>query len=144
MEVFTGDIPTGWTTSTPTAISQQEGNGRVHSGDSAVNIGGDGVLTQVIPLLAGGCAYKFSFFAQGSAEGAGITATVTFLTPGGDVFGGKIVVRDTDLVNSSDSFAYFRMVTQFSPPTTTGARIDFVVTARGGQSINVDDVSFGI
>lgn len=145
MEAFTGAIPTGWTTTTPTEISQQTAGGLVHSGNSAVNISKGGNLTQLIPIAAAECYYKLSFFLNASAEGAGFTATVNFETPGGDVFGGSISIRDTDIVNSRDSFAYYRIVTSSAPLTATGARIDFGVPAgTGGQSINLDDVSFGI
>jgi len=145
MEVFTNGVPNGWTTTTPTLVSQQTDSGLVHSGSSAVNLAKGAILTQVIPVAAAACYYKFSFFANASAEGAGIVATVTFETPGGDVAGGSITVRDTDIVNSRDNFAYYRMVTLASPLTATAARIRFAIPAgTGGQSINLDDVSFGI
>jgi len=111
MEVFTGDVPNGWTTTTPTEVSEQTAGGRVHSGVASVNVSDGGILTQVITIAPAECHYKFSFFANASAAGAGFTATVTFETPGGDVLGGTITARDTDIVNSSNSFAYFRIVT---------------------------------
>ncbi|HEX3029651.1 MAG TPA: hypothetical protein VHT34_10200 [Clostridia bacterium] len=146
MEVFTENVPTGWTTTTSTLIAQQTDGGRVHSGSSAVNISKGGNLSQAITIPTNSpCYYKFSFFANGSGSNVGFTASVTFVTPGGNVNGGSVTVRDTDLVNSSNNFAYFNLITSAAPLTATQAIITFSIPAgEGGQSINFDDVSFGI
>jgi len=142
MELFTENIPTGWTSTTPTAISQVTLQGRVHSGDSSVNIEDDGILTQVIMDINPGCFYEFSFFAHGEGSQVGITATVNFLAPGGDVLGGMIVINQMDLSDSDRSFGYYRIITTEAPNDATGVRIDFAVDAEGGQSADIDDVSF--
>ena len=127
-------------------MSKESSQGNVHSGNSAVKIAKGGVLTQLVPIEEAACYYKFSFFAKGSASGGiGFTASVTFQTPGGPVTDGQIVVRDGDLVGSNNNFAYFRIVTSVAPLTATGVEIKFEVPAvTGGQSLIVDDVSFGI
>lgn len=54
------------------------------------------------------------------------------------------MLRDTDLVNSSNHSVYYKLITFAAPIATTAARIDFVVASTDGQSINFDDVLFGI
>ncbi len=142
MEDFTDDLPDKWTSITPSAISQEDAQGRVHSGDSSVNIKDGGVLTQVITEINPECFYEFSFFARGEGEQVGLTATINFLTPEGDVLGGIITIRQQDIPTDNRNFAYYKIVTAQAPEDATGARIDFVVTANGQQSLDLDDVSF--
>jgi hypothetical protein len=142
MEVFSANVPTGWNSTTPAEISQETAQGRVHSGSSAVNIGGDGILTQDIPLISPGCYYEFSFFARGQGAQVGLTAAVTFLTPGGTVPGASIVVRMMDIPTDNREFAYYRVLTDAAPVGVTLARLSFSVTTQDSQSLDLDDVSF--
>lgn len=143
MESFTDDIPTGWTSITPTKISKVTQQGRVHSGSSAVNLEDGAILTKTITGITANCFYAFSFFARGEGAQVGLTATVNFLTPSGDVLGGSVTVRQQDMTNDNRDFAYYRVITIAAPTGVTGARIDFLVSANGEQSMDLDDVSFG-
>ena len=138
-------VPDSWTSITPTLVFQETASGAVHSGNSAVRLRDTAVLTQIIAGINAGCYYEFSFFAQGSSAQVGFTATVYFEVPGPDVLGGTITVRKNDIVNSSNSFAFFRIFTTQAPVGVTAARIDFVIDANAStQSLIVDDVSFGV
>lgn len=144
MESFTDNIPTGWTTTTPLLIAQNTAQGRVHTGSSSVNIEDGGILTQnIMGVFNPGCFYEFSFFARGEGAQVSFTATLNFLTPGGDVLGAEIFVRDQDLPDDNRNFTYYRAYTTAAPIGTTGVRIDFEVEAQGQQSMDLDDVSFG-
>jgi hypothetical protein len=142
MESFTGTVPTGWASSTPTLVSKVTAQGRVHSGNSAVNLKNTAVLTQTINDINPGCFYEFSFFAHGKGTRVGFSATVNFLTPGGDVLGATINVRQRDVPTGRRIFAFYRVLTIEAPANATGARVDFSVTANGKQSLDLDDVSF--
>lgn len=142
--MFTANIPTGWTTITSVKISQVTQQGRVHSGNSAVNLKDGAILTKTVTGIHVGCFYEFSFFAHGEGAKVGLTATVNFLTPGGDVLGASITIMQQDMPNSDREFGYYRVITTIAAPAgVTGARIDFLVSADGGQSMDLDDVSFG-
>ena len=118
--------------------------GRVHSGFSAVNIADKGNLKQDIPIN-GGCYYSFSFFAHGEGAQVGLDATVSFINSQGlNVTGLTIHVESQDVPNSNRDFAYYRGITNLAPDNATSARIQFVVTAGGGQSLDLDDVSFTV
>ncbi|HBR03550.1 MAG TPA: hypothetical protein DD738_13180, partial [Ruminiclostridium sp.] len=143
MEEFTGTVPTGWTSSTPTLISQATAQGRVHTGLSAVSLENGATLTQTITPINPECFYEFSFFAKGEGSQVGFVATVYFLTPGGDVLGAMITAREQDVPDSNRNFSYYRALTSAAPNDATGVRIDFTVTAQGGQSLDLDNVSFG-
>ncbi len=99
-------------------------------------------MTQTVTPINAGCFYEFSFFARGEGSQVGFTATVNFLTPGGDVLGGTITVRQQDLPNDVRNFAFYQITTTAAPAGVTGARIDFTVTANGAQLLDLDDVSF--
>ncbi len=142
MELFTGNIPTGWTSTTPTEIGEMNAPGRVHTGEASVNIGNGDVLTQEISGINPGCMYEFSFFARGEGLQVGVIAIVNFLTPGGDVLGAIINVRQEDLPTDNRNFSYYRVFTTPAPINVTGVRIDFNVTAESEQSLDLDDVSF--
>jgi hypothetical protein len=144
MEVFTGTVPTGWTANNPALVSPVTAQGRVHSGNSAVNLEDEAILSQRITGINPGCFYEFSFFARGEGANVSLTATVTFTTPTGNVPGGTIFVRDQDIINSNRSFAYYRIITSAAPPNVTGAIISFDVEAQGEQSLDLDDVSFSV
>ena len=144
MEAFTNNIPQSWTTTTSSAIAKVTQQGRVHSGLSAVNIADKGNLRQDVPIT-GGCYYDFSFFARGEGAQVGVDATVTFINDQGlSVTGLTIHVRDQDIPNDNREFAYYRGITTQAPSNATAARIQFVVTAGGGQSMDLDDVSFSV
>jgi hypothetical protein len=142
MEAFTGTVPTAWTANASALVSQTTAQGTVHSGNSAVVLQNGAVLSQTIAPVTPGCFYEFSFFAQGAGAQVGLTAAVTFLTPGGDVPGGTVLVRQQDLEASNRSWTYFRIITAAAPAGVTGARIAFAVTAEGQQALLLDDVSF--
>lgn len=142
MEAFTGNVPTGWTTTTSSAVSKVTQQGLVHSGDSAVNLKDGANLSQNI-AITGGCFYEFSFFAHGEGAQVAVTATVTFTNAQGlSVEGLRITVNAQDIPNSNRDFAYYRGITIQAPNNATNARITFSVTAEGSQSLDVDDVSF--
>ena len=144
MEEFTGDIPNGWNTTTPTEVSEETAQGRVHSGNSSVNLENGAILTQTVSTVNGGCFYELSFFARGEGSEVGLTATVTFVTPMGDVVGGTVTVRQQDITNDNRDFAYYRIITSQAPLNVTSAIISFEVTAQGEQSLDLDDVSFSV
>ena len=143
MEEFSTNIPTDWTTTTPSGISQVTAAGRVHSGDSSVNLTNGANLSQTVHVNAG-CFYELSFFAHSEGALVGVTATVTFLSPQGDQVGLEITAKSGYIPNANRDFAYYRGITTAAPAGETSARITFVVTATGGQSLDLDDVSFAI
>lgn len=144
MESFTGNVPTGWTTTTPNNISQVTQQGRVHSGNSSVNLTNGANLRQVVPVNAG-CFYELSFFAHGEGAQVGLVATVNFITPPNTKTTGlTITVRQQDIPNSNRAFGYYRGFTIAVPAGATTAEILFTVTANGGQSLDLDDVSFAV
>jgi len=143
MELFAGNIPANWTTTTPAGISQQTQDGRVHSGDSAVNLTDGANLSQIVPVNPG-CFYEFSFFAHGEGSQTEINAAVIFETPGGETLGLNIIARQFDIPNANRQFAYYRGITTAAPEEAYSAVIRFDVTANGGQSIDLDDVSFKV
>ncbi len=146
MESFTGTVPTGWTTTTPTLIAQNTTPGRVHSGTSSVTLQNGANLTQLIPNVAGGRAYVLSLFAraEGLAPTAGFTASVHFVTPNGDAFGGAITVP-AGFLPATAGFSYYQIITTVAPCNTTAARIDITVTTGGPtEFVDLDDVSFSV
>ena len=73
------------------------------------------------------------------------TATVRFTNNQGlDQLGLSITVNAQDVPNSNRDFAYYRGITSLAPSNATNAQILFSVTASGGQSLDLDDVSFSI
>lgn len=125
----------------PTGISSVDAQGRVHSGDFAVNIENDSAIEQTIPILEGGCFYELSFFARGEGAQVGFTATVTFETPTGPVVGGEITVDQQDVPNSNRDFGFYQIITEAAPINATGITVRFDVVANGEQSLDLDDVS---
>ena len=124
MEQFTGSVPTNWNTNDAQRISRVTAQGRVHTGSSAVNLTNGGELWQDI-RITGGCYFDFSFFARGEGAQVAIEATVTFMNAQGDSQSGlTISIHSQNLTND------------------TMARVRFAVTADGGQSADLDDVSF--
>lgn len=144
MEAFTDNVPTGWTANDKDLVSPVDQQGRVHSGSYAVNLRDNAILCQDIPVEAG-CFYTLSFFARGEGSQVGFTARVLYLNAQDLPTQGLLIqVRQQDLVNSNRSFAYFRGITTAAPAGTVKARIEFSVTASGGQSMDLDDVSFSV
>lgn len=146
MESFTGTVPTGWTTTTPTLVAQNTALGRVHSGTSSVTLQNGANLTQIIPNTAGGRAYEFSLFAraEGITPTAGFTASVHFITPNGDAFGGAITVP-AGFLPATGGFSYYRILTVVAPCNTIAARIDFTVTTGDvTEFVDLDDVSLSV
>jgi len=144
MELYTNNVPTGWTTPTPNAIQPVSAQGRVHTEMYAVNLSDGGILEQNI-AIEGGCYYDFSFFARGDGAQVGLTATVYFTNPQGlDVVGTRITVQPQNLSNDNREFAYYRRITTAAPENATTAIIRFEAETTGSQSIDIDDVSFSV
>ena len=142
MEQFTGSVPTNWNTTNAQKISQVTAQGRVHTGSSAVNLTDGGELWQDI-RITGGCYFDFSFFARGEGAQVAIEASVTFMNAqGGSQSGLTISIHSQNLTNDNREFAYYRGITGQAPAGATSARVRFAVTAAGGQSADLDDVSF--
>jgi len=143
-EFWHNDKPDDWDTPTPDAVEQQFGQGSVHSGGLAASMYNDAFLRQTIYDICPDCHYNFSFFAHAEGGNVGFTATVIFLTEYANVVGAEITVRQHDLVNSSGSFSYYRVITDAAPKGVTGAIISFHVRTNGNQKMDLDDVSFSI
>lgn len=144
MESFTENIPTGWTANNPALVSKVGQQGRVHSGNWAVNLKDHAVLYQDIAVEAG-CFYQFSFFARGEGSQVGFTAKVIYLNAQNQQTDAlTIQVRQQDLVTSNRIFTYFRGITSAAPTGTVTARIQFTVNADGSQSMDLDDVSLSV
>ncbi len=142
MEQFTDSVPTNWNTNDAQRISRVTAQGRVHTGSSAVNLTNGGELWQDI-RITGGCYFDFSFFARGEGAQVAIEATVTFMNAQGDSQNGlTISIHSQNLTNDNREFAYYRGITGQAPAGATMARVRFAVTANGGQSADLDDVSF--
>lgn len=142
METFAGTVPAGWTVNDAALSAQITQQGLIHSGNSAVSLSNGAVLSQDIPVTDG-CFYDFSFFARGDGNAVGLTATVTFLDAAGQPTDTvTIPIRSQDSVTSNRSYGYYRVITPDAPADTTTARISFAVTSTGGQSLDLDDVSF--
>ena len=141
MENFTDNLPNGWSAPVVNTVSKVTQQGRVHTGNAAVNIKNGGKLTQEVNLT-GGCYYVFSFFARGEGAQVKFKASVIFLNDmGTQVTGVTIETREQDVPNSNRDFGYYRDVTIAAPNDTTHALIKFEVTAEGNQSLDLDDVS---
>jgi len=144
MEAFTDNIPTGWSINNDDLAAKTGQQGRVHSGNWAVNLRNGAVLTQEIPAEAG-CFHQLSFFSRGEGSEVGVTARVVYLNAQNQPTQGlTILVRRQDMTNSSRVFAHYSGITTAAPAGTVKARIEFAVTAAGGQSMDLDDVSFTV
>ncbi len=144
MEAFTGSVPTGWTMNNASLSSKVTQQGRVHSGNSAVNLENGAVLTQDIDIT-GGCFYGLSFFARGEGAQVGLTATLTFYNDKEEATPGlTITVRQQDIPTDNRNYAYYRSVSAAAPDDAVTLRVQFKVTANGEQSLDLDDVSLVI
>lgn len=141
MENSSNDKPLNWTFTNPDGVTSVNIQGRVHSGNWAVNIEDASAIEQTIPVTTGGCYYILSFFARGEGSQVGLTASVVFQTTTGPINGGIIDIRQQDIVNSNRSFAFYKIVTSAAPDNTTAITIKFLVNADGEQSLDLDDVS---
>jgi len=141
MEEFDGNLPVGWTTTTPDLVRQVTAQGLVHTGDSAVALSGGANLSQEVRPIHEGCFYEFSFFAHAEGANVGVTATLTFLT-GTREPAGEIVIRQRDVPTADRVFGYYRTITFAAPTGATYVLIKFECTAQGGQQLDIDDVSF--
>ena len=143
MENFIGNLPVSWNSTTPTSIGSVNQAGRVHSGNLSVNMQDGSDLYQDVDDIQVGCYYVLSFFAHGEGQQVGLRATITFLDgQNNQLSTDQLIVREQDLVNSNRSFGYFRLVSEAAPSGAVKARITFYVVAGGGQSMDLDDVSF--
>lgn len=146
MEAFTGTVPTGWSSTTPTLLAEVTAAGLVHSGSSAVTLQNGAVLTQTISNIGGCRSFEFSLFANavGATPTVGFNASVFFITSIGNVFGGAINVP-SGFVPASDVFSYYRIITSAAPLNTTAARIEITANTGGaGELLNLDDVSLSV
>lgn len=144
MEAFTAGIPDGWNTTTPDLVAPVTLQGRVHSGNSAVNLAGGAALTQTVSSVQERCFYDFSFFAHAEGAQVGVVATVTFITPPGKIIGALITVNQEDIPNGGSEFSYYRIITAAAPMNVTSAIITFLVAAPSKQSLDIDDVSLSV
>lgn len=142
MELFTVNIPTGWITTTPHDISQVTQQGRVHSGNSSVNLSDGARLGQIVSINPG-CFYELSFFAHGVGSQVELEATVTFKTPQGDDTPGlQIAVMPNNIPDNDREFAFYRGITVKAPAGSTTAEVFFTTKAGDEQSLDLDDISF--
>ena len=157
MELFPGGdnpkVPIDWTSTTPSRISQEMAQGRVHSGQFSVSLTfGDNPntnLSQIVENINPGCFYNFSFFAHAEGQNVGLIATVTFLDMDQNPIltnSLTISVRNQDLQNSNRSFGYYRAITPIAPIGAQFAEIKFVITSdtSGLKEVDIDDVSFSV
>ena len=145
METFTGQIPTGWLANHSDLISKVTLQGRVHSGNYAVNLKNTAMLSQEISIQPS-CFYQLSFFARGEGSEVGLVAKVFYLNAQSQSTEAlTIQVRQQDIVNSNRSFAYYRGITTVpAPMDTVKVRIEFSAITNGNQSLDIDDVSFSV
>ncbi len=144
MEAFTGSVPTGWTANDSKLVSMVDQQGRVHSGNKAVNLSNEAILSQEIAVEAG-CFHRLSFFAHGEGSQVGFIAKVIYLNAQNQPTQGLLIqVRQQDLVTSNRSFTFYEGITAAAPADTVKAKIEFTITASGGQSMDLDDVSFSV
>mgnify|MGYP002562040319 CR=1 FL=1 len=145
METFAGQIPTGWLANHSDLISKVTLQGRVHSGNYAVNLKNTAMLSQEISIQPS-CFYQLSFFARGEGSEVGLVAKVFYLNAQNQATEAlTIQVRQQDIVNSNRSFAYYRGITTVSAPMdTVKVRIEFSATTNGNQSLDIDDISFSM
>lgn len=142
MEDFIDDLPVSWNSTTPVSIESVDQAGRVHSGNLSVNMQDGSDLYQDVDIKVG-CYYILSFFAHGEGQQIGLRATITFLDDQNNrLLTNQLIVREQDLINSNRSFGYFRLVSGAAPSGAVKARVAFYVVAGGGQSMDLDDVSF--
>jgi len=141
MELFSGNTPTNWLTTTPDRVFKETDLSRVHSGNSAAALYNGANLSQTVSITEG-CFYEFSFF--GHAEGAqvGVTATVTFMSADNNEVGLEIVVHQTSIPNATRAYGFYRDITMKAPIDAASARITFSVISAGNQYLDLDDVSF--
>ena len=144
MEIIDNCMPTDWAANDTGLVEPVEQQGRVHSGNWAVNLMNGAVLYQDIAAEAG-CFYQLSFFARGEGSQVGVAARVIFYNAQNQPTEGLLIrVRQQDMVNSNRVFAHYQGITTTAPAGTVRARIEFAVTADGGQGMDLDDVSFSI
>ncbi len=144
MEAFTGSVPTGWTANNSALVSRVAQQGRVHTGNYAVNLEDGAILSQSVSI-SGGCYYALSFFARGEGTQVALTATLTFTNSQGlSSEGLSIVINAQDIPNDNREFAYYRGISTLAPENADALRIDFHVQAEGSQSLDLDDVSLSI
>lgn len=110
----------------------------------AANLVNGAVLYQDIAVDAG-CYHRFSFFARGEGSKVSVTAKVIYLNAQDQPTQGLLIqVRQQDMTNSNRDFAYYQGITIAAPAGTVKARIEFDVSTDGGQSMDLDDVSFSL
>ncbi len=144
METFTDEVPSGWTAVDKRLVSKVGQQGRVHSGDWAVHLEDGAILRQDVDAEAG-CFHQLSFFARGEGSQVGVTARVIYLNAQNQPTQGLLIrVRKQDMVNSNRVFAHYQGITIAAPVGTVKARIEFSVSADGGQGMDLDDVSFSV
>jgi hypothetical protein len=143
MELFTGNLPNGWSTNNPAGVSHVTAQGLVHSGLSSVGLTDGTNLCQTVPI-EGGCFYEFSFFAHGEGAQVAIDASVVFITGSTETLGLEISIPKLYLPNANRDFGYYRGITIKAPTHATSARVCFSVSANGGQTADIDDVSLSV
>lgn len=133
MEAFTGSVPTGWTANDDSLVSRVGLQGRVHSGNWAVNLADEAVLFQEIAVEAG-CFHQLSFFARGEGSQVGVTARVLYLNAQDQPTQALLIqVRQQDMVNSNRVFAHYQGITS-AAPGGNGPGEDRIYRDRGGRT----------
>lgn len=141
MEDINDNKPTDWIFTNPSGVTSINSQGRVHSGEWAVNLQDASAIQQTVAITRCNCFYMLSFFARGEESQVGLTDEIIFETSTGQVSGGIITVRQQDIVNANRNFAYYQLISTASPCNTTGITVKFLVSAQGNQSLDLDDVS---
>jgi len=144
MEAAVDEVPAGWTANQAELVSRVGQQGRVHSGSWSVNLSDGAVLSQEVDVEAG-CFHQLSFFARSEGDQVGFTATVTYLDAQDQPTQGLLIqVRQQDMTNSTGVFGHYQGITTAAPADAVRARIEFSVITGGGQSMDLDDVSFSV
>ena len=142
MEAVNNQLPVGSIANSTVLVTSTDAQGRVHSGQYAVNLKDNGRLSQFIDIQEG-CFYAFSFFAKGEGQQIGLTASVIFRNDvGGELARDTITIRNQDTTTSTRSWGYYRILTKNAPLSAARAEIVFLADGLGEQSIDIDDVSF--
>ena len=142
MEAVNNQLPVGWIANSTVLVTSTDAQGRVHSGQYAVNLKDNGRLSQFIDIQEG-CFYAFSFFTKGEGQQIGLTASVIFRNDvGGELARDTITIRNQDTTTSTRSWGYYRILTKNAPLSAARAEIVFLADGLGEQSIDIDDVSF--
>ena len=141
MEAFTGTVPTDWTTSDSSLVSQTTDADTVHSGISAVRLQNGASISQTFAVLPGSY-YRLGFFARANGSQTSMNATVSFYNSSSTA---TVALNIPITFNTANgNYSYYTGITTVAAPDIVSARIDFQTTAGTDQSIDIDDVSLTV